>query len=105
VNLNRLTDALNDIDAIRVRAGLDSLPASLTQSQIFSAIQQESRIEYFAEWGHRWLDLKRWGIAIQSLDTLSYKQGNIDSTQLLYPIPRNEIQIDPNLRQNSGYGN
>lgn len=102
-NLNQLSLAINDVNTIRNRAGLDSLPSSLTQAQIMSAIQQEYRIEFFGEWGHRWLDLKRWGIALQTLDTISYKTGNIDSAQLLYPIPMTEIQTDPNLTQNLGY--
>jgi hypothetical protein len=103
MNLGQLGPAIDDLNTIRARAQLDSLPSSLTQAQVLAAVQQEWRIEFFAEWGHRWLDLKRWGIAIQTLDTISYKVGNIDSTQLLYPIPMSDIQTDPNLKQNPGY--
>jgi hypothetical protein len=101
-NLNQLGAAVDDLNTIRTRAGLASLLPSLTKAQVLAAVQQEDRIEFFAEWGRRWLDLKRWGIAIQTLDTISYKVG-IDSTQLLYPIPLGEIQDDPNLTQNPGY--
>jgi hypothetical protein len=101
--LNQLGAAINDLNSIRTRAGLDSLLPTLTQPQVLAAVQQEDRIEFFAEWGHRWFDLKRWGIALQTLDTIPYKIGNIDSTQLLYPIPTTEIQTDPNLSQNRGY--
>jgi starch-binding outer membrane protein, SusD/RagB family len=94
--------AISDLNIIRSRAGLPNL-SGLTGSLLQVAIEQEWRIEFFAEWGHRWLDLKRWGIAIQTLDTIPYKMGNIDSTQLLYPIPMSEIQTDPNLSQNPGY--
>jgi len=100
---NDLIGALNDLNTIRNRAGLDSLPNFLTQSQALTAIEQERRIELFCEWGHRWFDLKRWGTAIQTLDTIPYKAGNINSSQLLYPIPLSEIQTDPNLKQNPGY--
>jgi hypothetical protein len=102
-NLSQLADAIADVNTIRTRAGLDSLSSSLTAVQVLASIQQEYRIEFFAEWGHRWLDLRRWGLALQTLDTISYKIGNIDSTQLLYPIPMTEIQTDPNLTQNNGY--
>jgi hypothetical protein len=102
-NLNQLGGAINDIDAIRSRAMLPNLPDSLNQAQVLAAIQHEDRIEFFAEWGHRWLDLKRWGMAISILDTISYKNGNIGATQLLYPIPLIEIQDDPNLTENPGY--
>ena len=70
-----------------------------------AAVQKEWRIEFFAEWGHRWLDLKRWGNAIQVLGGIPYKSGWINATQLLYPIPISEIDDDPNLTQNSGYTN
>jgi hypothetical protein len=102
-NLKQLGNAINDVNTIRNRAGVDSLPSSLSQSQILDSIQYEYRVEFFAEWGHRWLDLKRWGIAIQTLDTILYKKPNIDSTQLLYPIPISETQTDTNLVQNPGY--
>ncbi len=102
-NLNQLGNAIDDVNAIRNRAGLSSFSQSLNQSQILDSIQQEYRIEFFGEWGHRWLDLKRWGIAIQTLETIPYKKPNIDSTQLLYPIPISETQTDPNLTQNPGY--
>ena len=98
-----LSQAIADVNVIRLRAGLPALSTALTQSLVMAAIQQEWRMEYFAEWGHRWLDLRRWGISIQTLDTVSYKLGYIDSTQLLYPIPMSEIQTDPNLIQNQGY--
>jgi starch-binding outer membrane protein, SusD/RagB family len=105
VNLGDMANAAKDLNTIRTRAGLGPSPtltASSTLEQADSAIQQENRIEFFAEWGHRWFDLKRWGIAIQTLDTISYKVG-IKSYQLLYPIPLGEIQDDPNLKQNPGY--
>jgi hypothetical protein len=98
-----ISQAEADIDVIRARAGLPALSTGLSQPQILDSLQQENRIEFFAEWGHRWLDLKRWAIAIQTLGTISYKKANIDSTQLLYPIPMAEIQADPNLIQNRGY--
>jgi hypothetical protein len=97
-----LSQAIADINVIRARAGLAALSDSLSQPQTFTAIQHEKRIEFFAEWGHRWLDLKRWSIAIDTLSQTFYKVG-INSTQLLYPIPLEEIYTDPNLKQNPGY--
>jgi hypothetical protein len=93
--------SIGDLNVIRVRAGLNPLPD--TTSDIMQAIVQERRIELFAEWGHRWLDLKRWGIALATLDTIPGKIGTINGNQLLYPIPISDIQSDPNLAQNPGY--
>jgi len=105
IQLGQLNAADSDLNVIRTRANLPSLPNVLTTPQLLSAVQQENKIEFFAEWGHRWLDLKRWGIAIPTLDTIYYKMGHIDSTQLLYPIPLTETQDDPDLSQNQGYNN
>jgi hypothetical protein len=99
-NSSNLVQAIADVDTIRSRAGLAPTTAT-TQPDVLAAIQHEKRIEFFAEWGHRWFDLKRWGLAIDTLGNIPYKE--INSTQLFYPIPMNEIQTDPNLVQNPGY--
>jgi len=97
------TQAVDDLNVIRSRAGLAMLSTSLPKDSILLAVAQERRIELFAEWGHRWLDLKRWGTAVQTLDTITNKTGYINSNSLLFPIPASEIQLDPNLTQNPGY--
>jgi hypothetical protein len=101
--LNDLTDAINDLNIIRTRAGLPGLSAALNQQQVLAAVMQERRIELFAEWGHRWFDLKRTNQATPTLDTISYKQWTPNAQ--LYPIPMSEITTDPNLTQNPGYQN
>ena len=98
-----IPQSIADLNVIRMRAGLPAYSGANDQQSILNAIMHENRIEFFAELGHRWLDLRRWGLAIQTLGAISYKAGNIDSTQLLYPIPPSEIQTDPNLTQNPGY--
>jgi starch-binding outer membrane protein, SusD/RagB family len=102
-SLSDQIDAINDLNTIRKRAGLDSLPTSLGQVQVLTSVAQERRIELFAEWEHRWFDLKRTGQALKVLSQISYKATNINANQLLYPIPTSEIQADPNLVQNPGY--
>jgi hypothetical protein len=103
-NLGQLPAAIGDVNVIRKRAGLPLLSDSLPASKVSSAIQQENRIEFFAEWGHRWLDLKRWNLAIGMADTISYKTNlKKDSFQVFYPIPIDETSSDPNLAQNPGY--
>ena len=96
---NKLSDAITDINAIRGRAGLAGTSAS-SSTDLLAAIAHERKIELFCEWGHRWLDLKRTGQAINILKPIKpYWSEN----SLLYPIPRNEIINDPNLTQNPGY--
>lgn len=103
---NNLNGAIDDLNAIRERASLNDLPYGLTNDQVMSAIIQERRVELFAEWAHRWLDLKRLGVvnSVMTAVTPAKSGGNPwKSYQQLYPIPYNELLNDPNLTQNPGY--
>ena len=94
-----LNSAIDDVNKVRNRAGLISLTYGLSQSAVLAAIAQERRIEFFAEWGHRWFDLKRTNQADAALG----QKAGWTSTALLWPIPFSEITRDPNLVQNPGY--
>ncbi|MGN6417499.1 MAG: RagB/SusD family nutrient uptake outer membrane protein [Pseudobacter sp.] len=98
-----LTDAIDDLNAIRFRAGLDDLPYNLSQQAVLAAIEKERRTELFLEWGHRWFDLKRTGKASTVLSQMAAKQPWAGDYQLLYPIPVNEIINNRNLAPNPGY--
>jgi hypothetical protein len=98
--LNKLPDAIADLNVIRARANLPALSASLTQTQVLAAVAQERRIELFAEWGHRWFDLKRTGTADAVLSSMKTQWQPWNK---VYPIPLSELQRDPNLVQNPGY--
>jgi starch-binding outer membrane protein, SusD/RagB family len=97
---NKLEAAQQDLNMIRTRAGLQAVIASDKES-LLAAIEQERRIELFAEWGHRWFDLKR----TNRIDAVlaSVKGVNWQPTDALYPIPLGEILINTNLDQNPGY--
>ena len=96
-----ITGAIEDINIIRSRAGLGTLPVSLSPDQAAAAIQQERRIELFAELGHRWLDLKRTNKADLIIGTL--KPSTWKPTAALWPVPQSQISADPFLTQNKGY--
>jgi hypothetical protein len=98
---NNITGALEDLNIIRSRAGLTALPASLPQNATATAIQQERRIELFAEFGHRWLDLKRTSRVDLVIGAL--KPSTWQNTAALWPVPEAQISIDPSLTQNKGY--
>ncbi|HEY8661299.1 MAG TPA: RagB/SusD family nutrient uptake outer membrane protein, partial [Hanamia sp.] len=97
---NNITGAQADINIIRNRAGLLNTAAS-TVSDLLTAVANERQVELFAEWGHRWLDLKRMGTADE---ILSIRKGPAwHASDTLYPIPFTQIQRNPFLTQNSGY--
>jgi starch-binding outer membrane protein, SusD/RagB family len=109
--LNDLTDATTDLNKIRQRAGLANISNSISSSQsaMLGAIAHERQVELFTEWGHRWFDL----IRTNAIDTVMGSPGNVynfkggtgtwNSDLELYPISAAQIELDPNLVQNSGY--
>lgn len=91
--------AESDLNAVRERAGLDPTTVS-GKDPLLNAILAERRTEFFAEWAHRWLDLKRTGKADAVLGTVKLGWKTEDQ---LYPLPESELLINTNLRQNKGY--
>lgn len=96
----KLAGAVADVNRIRKRAGLDTLVFGVdltTQQQVIDEVMLQRRLELAME-GFRWPDLVRTGL-VQSWLTA---QG-APSYQQLYPIPRRELSVSPNIQQNPGY--
>lgn len=99
---DKLTDALADLNTIRKRAGLGDLPNDLTKAEILLQVEKERRSEFFAEEAHRWWDLARTGRADAVLSLVPGKRW--ESYRALLPVPEAELNKNPNLVQNPGYG-
>lgn len=95
---NNIAGAQQDLNTIRTRANLTASDAS-DKTSLLAAIDQERKVELFAEWGHRWLDLKRTGRA----GILSQIKTGFTQEDTLFPIPQAERDKNPNLDQNPGY--
>lgn len=89
-----LAGALADVNVIRNRAGLDDAHSS-SKSEVLEIILEERRHELLLE-GHRWFDLRRFGVAQEVLNIS-------DPNKLLWPIPQRAINTNPKLEQNPGY--
>jgi hypothetical protein len=107
---NDLSGATADLNMIRARAGLSLKTGFSSQQAAMIALEQERRIELFAEWGHRWFDLKRFKSRTPSGSFLNRADEVLDifkpaweNTALLWPIPANEVNLNPALSQNNGY--
>lgn len=98
-HLNLLDSARSGINQVRNRAGLGVTPA-VTQPEILTAIEQERRVELFAERGNRWFDLKR---TDRANAVLSPKKPMWQTTDVLYPIPQQQRRTNLSLTQNLGY--
>lgn len=98
---SKLEEARADLDTLRHRARLASLPVTLDKPATLLAVEQERRVELFTEWGHRWFDLKR---TERSTTVLGPRKGtNWQVTDTLFPIPSDAIKTNVNLEQNDGY--
>jgi starch-binding outer membrane protein, SusD/RagB family len=101
--LNNVTDAQSDLNEIRKRAGLQNITSS-SKTSLLTSIMHERQVELFAEWGHRWLDLKRTNTVDAVMDSITPKKGGSwNSYQQRYPLPLSDILKNPNLIQNSEY--
>lgn len=93
-NLDKLTDGLDDLNAIRDRAGI-AVATATTKDALLLAIENERRVEFALE-PHRWFDVVRTGRATQVFNVT-------DVNRLLLPLPITELLIDKALVQNPGY--
>lgn len=115
------TETYDYINAVRTRAKLTPL-SGLTKDQFREAVLKERRIELAFE-NHRWFDLKRTLTPAQMKTLLNIhgegerakpttSRGGIpfsaddytfEEYQVLFPMPADQIRINPALRQNPGY--
>jgi hypothetical protein len=102
---NNIGGSQSDLNAIRNRAGLSPTTA-VDKTTLLAAILHERQVELFAEWGHRWFDLKRTGNVESVMNIVTPAKANgqpWQSYQQLYPLPLSDLNTAPNLVQNPGY--
>ena len=101
---DRIAEALPYLNRTRTRAGLAGLTsAEVPDKETFIRELANERGREFALEGHRWFDLVRLGLAVDYFKNLGY---TLDSHNLLFPIPKDQIEIvnDNNiLWQNPGF--
>jgi hypothetical protein len=99
-SLSAFDKAESDINTIRKRAGLESFNSNGKMQSILKEIEIQRRLELMCEWGHRWFDLKR----TKRIDeVLSKVKQHWTPSASLYPIPQDELDNNPNLKQNPNY--
>ena len=103
---NNISGTIADINMIRTRAGLANDTTMVDKVTAMAAIENERRHELFCEWGHRWLDLKRWSsltspaTKTRADDVLGALKTTWTSGAILFPIPQTARDANPNLTQN-----
>lgn len=114
--LNDLNEAKKTVNIIRHRVSLGDVVAN-DKEEMRNKILLERRLELAFE-GHRWDDLVRSGKLVTVMNNLNEVRYtcaggntsnpipviyNVTSQKELMPIPQAEIDVNPRLKQNSGY--
>jgi hypothetical protein len=126
-------EAVECINLVRERADMPDVDTDKynEQSSLRTLVRRERRVEFAGE-GLRRADLKRWGLLYSTLSGFEIERYNGDVTttlnsegdydlsvtgkstvsgqtyafleyQILFPIPQDEMDINPNVEQNEGY--
>lgn len=121
-------DVYSNIRAIRQRAGINAgagsqygLSPGITKEQMRTVIQNERRSELAFEENRYW-DIRRWKLAETTMNqprtgysiskvgiNFNYNIVNVLNTKFVtpkmyfYPIPYDEVQKNPNMKQNPGW--
>lgn len=105
-NKGDITDAATLVNQVRKRVDLPNTTAA-TQADMAQAVATERRLELAFE-GHRRFDLIRTGKAIEVMNAQKDGAGNnlnynVQPYQLVYPVPQQQLDLNPKLVQNPGY--
>jgi starch-binding outer membrane protein, SusD/RagB family len=102
-----VASALSDLNLLRTNRAVAT--GSETGATLLTAILELRRVELLGE-GHRWFDLRRSTKSINRTEcgTAGFSTSNIctvapSSRSWIFPIPFNDVRVNPNLTQNPGY--
>ncbi|MFA8343703.1 MAG: RagB/SusD family nutrient uptake outer membrane protein [Rhodothermaceae bacterium] len=103
----KTSEAIGYINQVRTRSGVAGLDANMSQSDLREHIRHVERPLELADEGHRWYDLIRWYKTSGLQDVLKAHNRedweNFEQTDRFYPIPQNEVNANPKLKQNPGF--
>ena len=93
--------ALEKVNDIRERAGLDKV--NLSGTQLRDEIRKQRMIELVGE-GSRFYDLVRWDIAQEQLTTANQPYAkNFEAKHNYFPVPLEEVQRNPMVDPTPGF--
>ncbi len=99
--------ALDDLNTLRTNRGVGT--GTETGTALLNAILLQRRVELLGE-GHRWFDLRRTTKTIVRAECGTAGNSRAERCTIgpndrtwVFPIPFNELKVNPNLTQNPGY--
>ena len=108
-----LLDAVALVDRVRARVNMPKLSenhaaATSNRDRFLKRLQMERLLELATE-GHRWADIKRWGLLESEAGLAELKARDADFNNFemgkhdVLPIPTDEANNNPNVQQNPNY--
>lgn len=105
--------AVQQVDRVRARVNMPALSvnhadATGDATSFLKRLQMERSMELASE-GHRWADLKRWGMldTQEGIDELASRDADFNNfvigKHLRLPIPSMDVNNNPNIKQNPNY--
>ena len=88
---------------------LADVPTAVTSDSLMTLLMHERRVELALEDSYRYDDLVRWHraglITLPNAVTFGFPESNANwqPRNLLKPVPQRELDVNPNLKQNTGY--
>ncbi len=110
---NDFSKAVDLVDRVRQRANMpklsvNHLDAPQSQEKFLKRLQTERALELCSE-GHRWADIKRWGLVDtqNGLNELIARDADFQNFVIgkhaVLPIPSDDVNNNPNQQQNPNY--
>ncbi len=102
----KTTEAVHYINEVRQRVNVPKLEDSMSKDEILKHLQNVERPCELAFEGVRWYDLLRWGIEQRAIKEHNKKfaENYIPTKHKLFPIPRQEFEMNPDWKQNPNFG-
>lgn len=110
-----IAEAVKHVDRVRARADMkplaDNHPQAATDKEAFLKRLQMERVLELSTEGHRWADIKRWGLleTKEGIEELKSRDADfnyfdvVNFAQQCMPIPSTEVANNPNIEQNPNF--
>ncbi len=100
INKENINAGIELINQIRERSGLSKINKIRSKEEAIDWLLEEKEKEFFSEFGHRFIDLKR----NNRFNQLQLIKPNWKWFHNVLPLPQKELLLNPNLNpQNEGY--
>ena len=99
-------DAIGYINQVRARANVPALPTTMTKEEVLKHLQDVERPCELAFEGVRWYDLLRWNIVEKAITDHGkrFAENFVSTKHTVFPIPRQEFEMNPGWEQNPNFG-